>query len=228
MKDLAVVFDCDGTLIDSEDQVIASLAYAIDKVNGPRFGHKEIKGQFGPGADQILLQLLGDQQSAAVAFEFYLMHQKKHVFDMRVYEGIYDLLSMLKNRGVIMGMVTGRHARDLDLVLEAHNLKDYFTVIISDDQLKNSKPSPEGLLMVARQLNISPEQLYYVGDAIGDMETAHQAGANAVAALWDKRVIPEKMWSDDPQLVAKTPREIWDKIIVHNKTKPPENSSLIF
>lgn len=215
MNEYGIVFDCDGTLIDSEDQVVQSIQYALKKVKAQPRGHAEIKELFGPGADQILLELTLDKKKAELAFNYYLESQSELVYDMVVYEGIVELLSKLKNSGVLMGMVTGRHARDLEIVLNTHGLKDYFAVIITDDQLKDPKPSPEGIFLAARRLNLEPENIFYVGDARGDIELAQKAGARAIAALWDKRVVNEILWNERPYLMAKTPADIWTHLFRH-------------
>lgn len=209
MKKIGIVFDCDGTLIDSENQVIQSIQFSLEKLGGPEHSAPEIKKLFGPGANQILLQLLdNDESKAAKAFDYYLESQTKKAMEMKVYPEVRSLLDLLKEAGVPLGLVTGRHSQDLEIVLNAHQLKKYFYVIVTDDDLRLPKPSPEGLLNAAYLMKLPIEDIYYVGDAKTDIQTAHNAHANGVAALWDSRVDKEVMRLENPAMMAESPLAI--------------------
>ena len=212
MQKIGLVFDCDGTLVDTEDQVIESIHYALAQINAPDHSTPEIRKLFGPGADQILIKLIGDEKLAALPFEHYIEHQKKNVFNMKVYDGIRTLLDELKSMGIPLGLVTGRHSRDLEIVLNAFELKKYFYVIVSDDDLKLPKPSPEGLLNAAFLMKIPLEKIYYIGDAKTDIETAKAASSLSIAALWDKRVESEVMRMESPTFMAQSPIDILNYI----------------
>jgi pyrophosphatase PpaX len=205
---IALIFDCDGTLINSVDKVIESLHIALKKAHVPDHTSEEIHSLFGPGADEILKKLIGDDKKAEVAFNYFVESQKDFALDMKLYDGIPEMLKGFKEKHIPLGIVTGRHSRDLDIVLEAHRLKEFFDVIISDDQLKLPKPSPEGLRLVSDQLKMPCESFYYVGDAEGDIETAHKAGSKAIAALWDSRVKVEQMEKLKPEIKAYSPLEL--------------------
>jgi HAD superfamily hydrolase (TIGR01549 family) len=209
MKKIGIVFDCDGTLIDSENQVIQSIQFSLEKLGAPEHSAPEIKKLFGPGADQILLTLLdGDESKASKAFDYYLESQTKKAMEMKVYPEVRSLLDAIKSAGIPMGLVTGRHSQDLEIVLNAHQLKKYFYVIVSDDDLRLPKPSPEGLLNAAYLMKLPIEDIYYVGDAKTDLQTATFANANGVAALWDERVDAEEMRLENPVMMAESPLQI--------------------
>lgn len=212
MKKPGILFDCDGTLIDSEDQVIKSVHYALKMTNSPLRSSKEIKNLFGPGVDKILMTLIGEEKKAQEAFEYYIESQKKLASSMRVYDGIRELLETLKANEFSLGVVTGRHSSDLELVLKAHQLNHFFDVIISDDYLYNPKPHSEGILKASIELKIDIARLYYVGDAKTDMEAAHKANVKGIAALWDKRVDPVIMKLEKPFFMADSPMDIWRKL----------------
>lgn len=208
MQKIGLVFDCDGTLVDTEDQVIESIHYALAQTHSPAHSSSEIKKLFGPGADQMLIKLIGDEHIAAKAFDFYIEHQKTNVFNMKVYAGIRTLLDELKLMGIPLGLVTGRHSRDLEIVLNAFELKKYFYVIVSDDDLKLPKPSPEGLINAAYLMKLPIEDVYYIGDAKTDIVAAKAAGSLSIAALWDKRVENEVMRLESPTFMAESPTDI--------------------
>ncbi len=223
MKTRGIVFDCDGTLIDSVEVVIDSIHYALKKVNSADHSSEEIQSLFGPGADEILKKLIGDEEKAKEAYEHYLESQKENVFEMKVYDGIRPLLETIKKHKIPCAMVTGRHSRDLEVVLKAHQLEDYFEVVVADDELKKPKPSPEGLELAALELGLPAASLLYVGDGEGDIETSHRAGAKVIAALWDSHIDLEKLLKKRPDFTAKKPEEIVS-ILGLNKDRHPQAS----
>jgi len=208
MKKYGMIFDCDGTIIDTEEQTIISIIHAIEKVHCPIPSHAQVKNLFGPGADVILSKLIDDDKLASNAFEYFIDHQKTMVSKMPVYPGVRDLLDQLKSHDYPVGMVTGRHERDLQIVLKAHQLEKYFDVIVPDNKLKNPKPDPEGILLAMEKLELDRYSAFYVGDAKTDVEAAKSAGISAIAALWDARVDKEVMRLEKPFFMAQTPADI--------------------
>lgn len=209
MKNFGLVFDCDGTLLDSLGGAMNSFNYALDKLGEAPRTDAEIKKYFGAGADRILARLLNDEKKGLMAFELYLEHQAELAPAMKLHEGIRSLLETAAAAGVPMGVVTGRHARDMDAVLAPHKVSEYFKVLIADSHVPVSKPFPDGILMAVDRMGLKPENICYVGDSVMDMQAAHSAGATAIAALWDPLAIPAAMRAENPRFVASTPSEVW-------------------
>jgi HAD superfamily hydrolase (TIGR01549 family) len=209
MNSHGVVFDCDGTLIDSLGQAFASFNYALEKVGHPARTPEEIKRYFGASADRILLNLLGDESLSLKAFEHYMAHQLESAKQTRLHGGIRELLDRLKKAQVPMAVVTGRHARDLEIVLRPHQLGGYFAAMIADSHLPKPKPAPDGILKAAHVLGLAPRRILYVGDSPLDIQAAHAAGSVAVAALWDAMARREEMLRHRPEYLARTPDQVW-------------------
>lgn len=209
MNKYGIIFDCDGTLIDSLGPALESFNYALDQVNLPPRAPEVIKRHFGAGADRIFFNILGDQGLAMRAFEAYLDHQTELAKQMKLHDGIRELLDLATSREIPMGIVTGRHAKDLEIVLRPHKLGDYFQSLIADSHLPKSKPAPDGILLAAKQLGISPCDSIYVGDSIFDIKAAHAAGSIPVGALWDELAKEEELAIEKPEAMAKVPSEVW-------------------
>ena len=209
MKTGSVVFDCDGTLVNSLGYALESFNYALDKIGEPPREIEQIKRYFGAAADRIFLNLLGDEKKALAAFEHYFDHQSSLASRMQVFPGIIELLETLRAAKIPMAVVTGRHERDLAAVLAPHKLANYFVTLIADNQLPHSKPAPDGVLLAIERIGADPARSYYVGDSIVDMQAAHAAGAKPIAALWDELAKPELMAKENPAFMAKSPMEIW-------------------
>lgn len=209
MKDCGIIFDCDGTLVDSLGQALESFNYALSQVGEEPRTPETIKRYFGAGADRIFMSLLGDEKKALAAFDSYVDHQSELAKGMKLHPGIRELLDLLAKEQIPMGVVTGRHARDLNVVLSPHQLNDYFLALVADSHLPHSKPAPDGILMAAKQMELPPSRTFYVGDSATDIRAAHNAGSIGIAALWDALAKPAELLNEKPALMAKEPMEIW-------------------
>lgn len=208
-KNYGIIFDCDGTLTDSLSQALDSLSFALAQVGATPPSHEEIKRYFGAGADRILNRILGDEEKGLVAFQHYLDHQSELAARTRLHPGVRQLLEHLAAQEVPVAVVTGRHARDLEVVLGPHKLDTYFVTLVADNHVPRSKPDPAGVLMAAKCMGLPPENTLYVGDAIYDVQAAHAAGSVAVAALWDALAKPDELYAERPAFSAHTPMEVW-------------------
>lgn len=204
----AAIFDCDGTLLDSLGDAMLSFNYALDRVGEPPRAPEVIKQYFGSSADKILFNVLKDEEKAQKAFLLYLEHQQELAKSMQLHQGIRQLLEQFKSKGIPMAIVTGRHMKDLEIVLKPHKLDTYFQTLVTDDQVKKSKPEPDGIFLAAKRLQIDPKKCFYAGDSVVDLKAARQAGSFSIAALWDALVKPEEMKLENPDLLAASPEDI--------------------
>lgn len=209
MKHHGIIFDCDGTLVDSMAQALESFNFALAMVGEKPRPPEAIKKYFGAGADRILIRILGDEEKGLTAFQHYIDHQSELADQTELHAGVRALLDRLTKEGVPMAVVTGRHARDLEVLLKPHHLSDYFVTLVADNHAPNSKPAPDGVLLAAERMGLPPAHTFYVGDAIYDMQAAHAAGSVAVAALWDRLAKLDELTAEQPVLVAHSPDDVW-------------------
>lgn len=211
-KPLGLIFDFDGTLVDSLGQALESFNYALQKIGEPSRTAVEIKRYFGRSADRIFNQLLEDHKQAERAFEFYKEHQTQLAPNIHLHPGIREMLDELKLREIPLSIVTGRHAEDLAIILKPHGIADRFSTRIADSELKLSKPNPEGLLLAAQRMQLLPSQTVYIGDSMVDIQAAHRAGARSIAALWDTLADRQALEHEHPDFMAERPKQILDWI----------------
>lgn len=210
MMNHGIIFDCDGTLMNSLGQALESFNFALEKVGVGRKSPEEIKRYFGGGADRILLSLVGDESRALEAFDYYLDHQTELATETKLHDGVKELLEILSRENVPMAVVTGRHERDLEIVLKPHKLNQYFKALVTDNHIPKSKPAPDGILLAARKMGIQPGNAFYVGDSVVDLQAANSAGCGGIAALWDTLTKPEEMKRFKPAFMAYQPSEVWE------------------
>ncbi len=208
-QNISVIFDCDGTIMKSLILGLGAYNYALEKVGARTHAPEEIKQFFGAGADRIFMKLLGDQKKAKDAYEYYFEFESKQVHKIVLHQGIKELLDQLKAHEIKMGVVTGRHFREVESMFNHHNLFPYFESIVCDNHLENSKPHPEGIILAMKKLDVKPQDTFYVGDAVMDILLAKTAGARPIAALWDDWANPDEMQKENPVFMARKPGDIW-------------------
>ena len=183
--------------------------FALAAVGETPLPPEVIKQYFGAGADRILIRLLGDEAKGLAAFEHYMDHQSQLAAQTQLHQGIRELLDLLAQQGIPMGVVTGRHARDLEVLLAPHSLSDYFIALVGDNQAPQSKPAPDGILMATQKMGLPASNTFYVGDSIVDIQAAHAAGSIPVAALWDGQAKLHELQGEEPAYIAHSANDIW-------------------
>jgi N-acetyl-D-muramate 6-phosphate phosphatase len=184
----AVLFDLDGTLIDSAPD----LAAAADKMRidrgMPSIPYEQYRPMAGAGARGMLGVAFGmaPEHPNFVAWreEFFYNYEMCLTQRTKAFAGVEELLCSLKLRGLPWGIVTNKSARFTDaLVRQMPVLKDAATVI-SGDTTAHAKPHPEPMYEASRRINVLPQHCVYVGDDKRDIEAGQAAGMLSLAATW--------------------------------------------
>ncbi|HSK48731.1 MAG TPA: HAD-IA family hydrolase [Coriobacteriia bacterium] len=179
----AVLFDLDGTLIDTLDMIRASMRYATEHVLGE------------PLPDQVLMHNVGvplitqmrefDEVRAEELVRVYREHNARvHDAMVREYPGVNEGLDRLGQLGFRLGIVTSKSAAVAQRGLERFSLERFFEVIVTYDDVPVHKPDPHPLCFAAERLGVPADKCAYVGDSPHDMTAAIRAGCLAIAALW--------------------------------------------
>ncbi len=205
----AIVFDLDGTLIDSFALTFDAFNHAIQTLTGKRVPHEEIAAHFGRGEINILDRMLGAER-AQEAFALVRGYLDDNVANLPLHAGVGELLEQIKSAGVPISIFTGRGWQTTEIILKHHRLLDRFVTVVADDHVSQSKPSPEGLLLALKRMQIDPAQAYLVGDSPMDIMAAHAGGSTGIAALWDQMVKHEALKAARPHHLAHKPSEVWE------------------
>lgn len=182
----AVIFDFDYTLGDSTNGIVLSINHALEKLNLKTQDTKTIQKTIGLSLKDTLFELSGIQDDEAVRkFTEYFKEKADEVMvdNTRFYEGTLEILEKLGNNGRLLGIVTTKYHYRIEQILAKNNAMNVIDVIVGGDDVKNEKPDPEGLLAAIDKLNVSKDQVLYVGDSIVDAKTAQSAGVDFVAVL---------------------------------------------
>jgi pyrophosphatase PpaX len=181
----AVLFDLDGTLVDTIPLILDSFRYATQTVLGTPVADDVLARNIGI---PLILQLREFTDDDAVADELmrvYREHNRLHHDQRaRLFEGTAEALSLIAEHGVPMGVVTSK-AREIALRgLDLFELRRFFAVVITMDDVDRYKPDPFPLLKAAEAMGIAASATAYVGDSPHDVDAANRAGALSIAAPW--------------------------------------------
>ncbi len=192
MKYRAVIFDFDGTLLDTLRDLAESVNSVLNRSGFPEHSLEAYRHFVGEGIEELARRVLpeGHRDEATITKtltdvrEEYRQRWPNHT---RPYEGIPELLDALTARRVKMAIVTNK-PDDSTRTMAARLLPRWkFDVIVGATTDLPRKPDPKGALEAARRLRLSPEAILYVGDSDIDMKTANAAGMYAVGVLWGFR-----------------------------------------
>lgn len=180
-----VLFDLDGTLIDSLELLVSAMTHAFDSRQGPRPTVDEwvatigrpLLWQFGQYAtsDDDLQHLVRTYR----AFQF-----EHHDRLTRVYDGIPTLVASLDSAGHPLGVVTSKFGQLANRSLDHVGLALHFDVVIGADQTTKHKPDPDPLWFALREMGHDPSAAVYVGDSPFDVMAANAAGVISIAVTW--------------------------------------------
>ena len=181
-----VLFDLDGTLVDSYRLYLESYRRAVEPLIGRSPAIEEIAARATSAERRFLLEWIGedrlDECHDALCRHYAELHG---ALGEGPYEGVREMLTALGSAGLLLGIVTGM-GRRLWEVTEPTLPADLFRVVVTEDDVERPKPDPEGLIAASRAIDVPPERIAYVGDSLADLEAAHAAGMRVGAALWPK------------------------------------------
>ena len=181
----AVIWDLDGTLIATKRLYLEAYRRALAPYIGKVLTDEEILGARSRSEIRFLKSHARDQFDACMReFQQYYAALHESHFD-GVYAGVKEVLGEIRQRGLKMGVVTGKSRSSYEAGLATADLGQ-FDVLVMDDDVDEPKPHPEGILAALAALGVAGSNAIYVGDSNTDMEAAHEAGTAAAAALWSK------------------------------------------
>lgn len=182
-----VVFDLDGTLVDSSQDIASALNLSLNSLDYPQITLDDVKSRIGMGARALIEQTLamfGDVRQVDAERLLCLFGQAyaAHIADAsRPYDGTLDMLANLKNRGLQLGVCTNKPEQLARLLLEKLSMNHFFSAVTGGDTFAFRKPDPRHLLETISRLNGSAAHAVLVGDSHIDMETGAAAFVPTVA-----------------------------------------------
>lgn len=181
----AVLFDLDGTLLDSALDFIAILQHMRAEHGLPAMNEQLIRQRVSAGAaDMVALALeTGPEHAAfdALKEDFLQRYSQNYCTHSRLFAGLPELLEQLEERQIAWGVATNKPEHFARPILHALQLEQRAATLVCPEQVKQAKPAPDMLLLACEQLGISPQQAIYLGDDRRDIQAAQAANMPSIA-----------------------------------------------
>ena len=208
MRFRIVLFDLDGTLIDSGPIILASMQHAVRTVLGREIPPAEL--QMSIGGQGIVAQMTAiNAEHADELLEAYKDHNDGLHETLEAFDDLLALLPGLKVEGRKLGIVTAKRHRTVGLALARFPaLASAFDVVVGFEDTERHKPDAEPVLLAVERLGGSPEDAVYVGDSPFDIAAAKAAGVFAVAVGWGGIHPDERLLAEEPDAFVQTPEEL--------------------
>lgn len=204
----AVLFDLDGTLLDTLKDIANSVNKALSYFGFPQHELEAYKYFVGDGREALAFRALPEHQRDSATLDKLLAHideeYTRHWADnTRPYEGVPELLDTLTTRSISLSILSNK-PHDFTELMVSRLLRHWrFQIIAGALPDVPKKPSPTAALDIAQRLNLRPSEFLYVGDSGVDMQTAAGAGMYPVGAMWGFRTAGELLAGGAKTLIAK-------------------------
>lgn len=189
-KYTTVIFDLDGTLLDTIEDLTDSVNYALDKHGFATHKVENVRRFVGNGVRQLMeLAVPGglDNREFEATFKDFKEHYALHCNNKtKPYDSVLELMEELKNRGIKMAIVSNKLDSAVKELSDIY-FQDYVSVAIGESPSVHKKPAPDSVLEALHQLDSTVEESVYVGDSEIDIETAANAGMTCISCLWGFR-----------------------------------------
>jgi pyrophosphatase PpaX len=183
MKVNTLLFDLDGTLIDTNELIITSFLHTLELYYPGKYKREDAIQFIGPPLYDTFVGIDPDRVEEMI--KTYREHNLSH-HDQLVteFEGVYETIETLHKKGYKLGIVTTKMRHTVDMGLKLTKLDQFFDVIIALDDVEHAKPHPEPIQKALAQLDAKAEETIMVGDNYHDIEAGHNAGTLTAGVAW--------------------------------------------
>ena len=207
-----VLFDLDGTLIDSGPIILSSMQHAVRTVLGKDIPRDQLGLTIGGQGIVAQMQAI-DAEHADALVAVYKEHNDGLHGTLEAFDDLLALLPQLRAEGRKLGIVTAKRHRTVELALDRFPaLRDEFDTVVGHEDTDRHKPDPDPVLLAVERLGGVPSRAAYVGDSPFDIRAAKAAGAFAVGVAWGGIHPDERLLAEEPGAFVRSPRELLDVV----------------
>lgn len=203
----AVIFDLDGTLLNTLGDLTAAVNHGLSACGLPLHTEAEVRTYVGDGVKELIARACpahADEATKAAVLAAYLPYYAAHNRDLTVpYDGVIALLTALRDGGIKTAVVSNKHDSGVQ-ALCAHYFGGLLDLAVGGGDTRPLKPAPDSVLYAIEQLGVTPDEVWYVGDSTIDVVTARNAGVACAAVSWG--------FHDRPRLAAENPAQLVDTV----------------
>ncbi|MED4204548.1 pyrophosphatase PpaX [Neobacillus mesonae] len=182
-KITTLLFDLDGTLIDTNELIIATYLHTLEKYYPGKYGREDVLPFMGPTLHEAFGSVDPERVEEMVA-EYRAFNLSQHDVLVREFPGVYETIKTLKEKGYKLAIVTTKREDVAIKGLRLMKLDAFFDVVVAMDHVEKVKPDPEPLLKALEQLESTPSEAIMVGDNYHDILGGKNAGTLTAAVAW--------------------------------------------
>lgn len=187
----AVLFDLDGTLLYTLEDLYISTNYALSYFNYPNRTLEEVRCFVGNGVRRLIELAIFPHTNIDEVLDKFKEHYSIHAFDhILVYPGIYDLLNLLKEQGIILGVVSNKYHNAVKDIVNKY-FPNTFDYILGEKEGIKKKPFPDMIYHTIDNIKLSLDECIYVGDSEVDIEVGRNASIKTIICSWGFRTKEE-------------------------------------
>jgi pyrophosphatase PpaX len=209
MRYPTVLFDLDGTLVDSGAIILASLKHAARTVLARDVEEEQIAALVGGSNLHDQMRVLSPAHVDELV-RVYREHNRPLHEELEAFEGVEELMETLSEQGRKLGIVTAKGRQTVDLAFAVLSLERYFDAVVTADMTDRHKPDPAPVLKALELLESEPADAAFVGDSPYDIAAGKAAGVFTVAVSWGKIHPEARMLEAGADVLVHTPRELLD------------------
>jgi pyrophosphatase PpaX len=207
MRFPVVLFDLDGTVVDSGAIILASMRHATREVLGREYSDEELLQTVGGPGLEAQMHALSPERAVELV-DVYRAHNIPLHDELEACAGMEDALIRLHEEGRRLGIVTAKRRDTAELAFARVALGHLFETVVGGDETERHKPDPEPLLLAAERLGADPAETAYVGDSPFDVRAAKAAGMYAVAVTWGRIHDRSRLEAEQPDAIVDTAEEL--------------------
>jgi phosphoglycolate phosphatase len=211
-----VIFDLDGTLIDSSIDLANSVNATRAHLGLPPIENEVVYSYVGNGAPVLIRKALGPEYSEKVvedALQFFLGYYREHMLDNTVlYPGVREALERFRAAGIPMAVLTNKPVRFSEAIVDGLGLAAHFIRVYGGNSFDFKKPHPVGVEKLMDESGARREETVMVGDSGVDVQTARNAKITACGVTWGFQ--PETFTAHPPDFLVDKPEELADRVIL--------------
>jgi pyrophosphatase PpaX len=202
-----VLFDLDGTIVDSGWMILASYRHATQTVLGRDFPDDVLMARVGAGRLEDQMSEFDAEKAVDLARAYREFYAPLHS-ELQAFPGMLELLRRLDAEHRLLGIVSAKRHDIVELALDALGFGETMDVVVGSDETPRGKPHPDQILVALDRLDADPDDTAYVGDAPFDIAAAKAAGVHAIGVTWGGIHTREQMESEGPDAVVDTAAEL--------------------
>ena len=212
-----IIFDLDGTLIDSRLDLVNSVNAMLRHFHRPELPGEVVASYVGDGAPMLVRRALGDPEDDRFfkdSLEFFLSYYREHKLDhTRAYAGIPEALEQIRSNGTLrkMAVLSNKPVNPSRAIVEALGMADFFLRVYGGNSFETKKPDPLGIATLLREANTAPSHAIIVGDSSVDILTGRNAGIATCGVTYG--FAPHTLCEAPPDVVVDSPQELRDLFV---------------